>query len=494
MRALVGPPPDTSQFVLFGWVSPPAESTTRARIDEMAGLGFNLLLPAWLDEGCPDDNLARLDWAAADGMRCLIWDSRLMGARQWLPTFEDTLNEVTAAYRDHPGLWGYYLGDEPPRDLWPLLSRLRESLRGRDPTHPGWNTLLGRSSFVSGDDYLAQLRDYADTVHPPILSDDFYSFRQSGDDPRFVENLAGLRDVAAAHGLPFWDIVLLVQHVDYRALTHGELRWEVTQCLAHGSHGIGYFTYWTPDPDSALDWHPAIIDHDGRRTEWYDFLAGFDVGVRAAGETLARSRRIRTVYTGLVPSKGDAFTPDDWIESLQGPAVVGEFAGHGGERLVLLGNCDSLNAHPFHVYTRDASGARLLAGGSAPSLTVETAPLSAVLTVSIAAGDFALIELGEPLIRPRVTTAPNPAANRVTFSILDRLGHSAFEIRDLAGRIVWTDRQPGNAREVVWDGRRTDGRRAPPGIYFARLVGGRIDFGAPREPDAAARFVWLGSR
>src|SRR4029079_18445208 len=153
----VGPPPDSSRFVLFGWVSTPAGPTNRARIDEMADLGFNLLIPAWLDEGCPDDNLARMDWAAARGMRCIVWDSRLMAALQWFPTFEDTLNEIVAAYRDHPGLWGYYLGDEPPPSICPLLRRLRQSLRDRDPTHYSWDSLLGVASFPSTDGFAAQL-------------------------------------------------------------------------------------------------------------------------------------------------------------------------------------------------------------------------------------------------------------------------------------------------------------------------------------------------
>ena len=151
MRTPPGPratsPPDTTGFVIFGWVSPPANVTTEDRIAEMAAIGLNLTLPAWLDEGCVDDNLARLDWAAAHGMRCLIWDSRFNAALQWLPTFEDTLDAIAAEYRDHPGFWGYYLGDEPKRPLWPLLGRIRESLRVRDPVHPAWNNLTGRAAY-----------------------------------------------------------------------------------------------------------------------------------------------------------------------------------------------------------------------------------------------------------------------------------------------------------------------------------------------------------
>lgn len=490
--SLTGPPPDTSAFVLFGWVSPPAGATTEGRIAEMADMGLNLALPAWLDEGCADDNHARLDWAAAHGMRCLIWDARLVGAYRWAATFEDTLNQVTADYRDHPGLWGYYLGDEPPRDAWPLLTRLRAALRGRDPTHPAWNTLVGRAGFSTRDEYAAHLGDYATEFLPAVLSSDFYGFHAT-DDPRFVENLTTLRDVAAAQGLPFWNIVQLIPHLDYRPLTRGELRWEVTQSLAHGARGIGYFTYWTPDPDPQYNWQSAIIAHDGTPTAWYGFLMDFDRGVRLAGETLARARRLRTWYSDPVPPAGEAMPADSWFWPPGGHVVVGEYEGAGGKRLALVGNLDSLAARRVVLWTRDASDARLVAGGSSPTPEVIPGLAAVTVTLQLAAGDFALVELGPPIARPAVRAAPNPAAGTVRFAVLDRLGDSFFEILDLGGRVIWSDRTPGNAREVVWSGVRGDGRRAPPGIYFARLVGGRFDFGAPREPDAVTRFVWLGA-
>ena len=39
------------RFALFGWVSPPNDSTTDARIAELAGAGLDVALPAWADSG-----------------------------------------------------------------------------------------------------------------------------------------------------------------------------------------------------------------------------------------------------------------------------------------------------------------------------------------------------------------------------------------------------------------------------------------------------------
>ncbi|MEO5616624.1 MAG: T9SS type A sorting domain-containing protein [Candidatus Eisenbacteria bacterium] len=480
-------PPDTSAFVLFGWVSPPADSTTEARVAEMAAIGLNLILPAWQDEGCPNANLARLDWAAAHGMRCLIWDSRVTGAVNWLPSFEDTLDDVAAAYRDHPAFWGYYLGDEPPRSLWPLLSRLREALRARDPAHPAWNNLSGRVIHADREAFELDLRDYSEQFSPAALSTDHYDFRTFGDYGLFVENLAALREVADERRIPFWNIVQLVPHSNHRPLSHGELRWQVSESLAHGARGIGYFTYWTPDPDSTVNWQPAIIGNDGVRTPWYEFLRGFNPGVRRAGEALARARWRRTTHAGSVPRSGIVFAPGVVIAAVNGRAALGEFVGGAGEELLLVANSDSLAARLVTLDTRASPGARLVAGGSAPSLAVEPLVRGARMTVSLAAGDFALLELEPPIERASFTIVPNPAADRVRFALRAPAGGLRFDIVDPGGRRVWGTTLSAATGTIEWRGQQPRGSAAAPGVYFARLTGAG---GTP----LTRRFVWLGAR
>ena len=479
--------PDTAAFVLFGWVSPPVDSTSEARIAEMEALGLNLLLPAWLDEGCPGANLERLDWAAAYGQRCLIWDSRLMGAVAWMPSFEDTLDDIVAAYRDHPGLWGYYLGDEPARSLWPLLSRLREALRSRDPAHPAWNNLFGRVNFADRGEFELDLRDYAGQFSPATLSVDHYDFRDFGDYGLFVENLAALRKVADEREIPFWNILQLVPHSNHRALNPGELRWQVGHSLAYGARGIGYFTYWTPDPDPNVNWQPAIIGNDGVRTPWYEFLRAFNPGVRLAGEALARARWRRTTHAGSVPRSGLAFAPDEVVAAVSGRAAIGEFTGPAGEELLLVANSDSLAARVITLDLRAAPGARLVAGGSSPALDQEPLAQGARLTLSLAAGDFALLELEPPITRASFTIVPNPAADRVRFSLRAPAGELRLDLVDSGGRRVWAATLPAAAGAIEWRGQRSGGPAARPGVYFARVSG-------PEGAAVTRRFVWLGSR
>src|SRR5436190_14710594 len=206
-------------FTLFGWLSPPPESTTAARIAEMAELGLNVLLPSQDPAGhAPEANLRRVDLAGQHGMQVLLFDERL--ARAWragffTPAGAAVLDSVVATYRDRPGFLGWYLGDEPQQP-WDTLAVLHRELQRRDPRYLTWNNLLGRMSFASESAWRAYIDGYLDTMPARVLSDDHYEFRTGGDRGQFFVNAAGLRDLADEHGVPFWAILQLTQHPGYR--------------------------------------------------------------------------------------------------------------------------------------------------------------------------------------------------------------------------------------------------------------------------------------
>src|SRR4029077_11200343 len=99
-----------SGFVLFGWVSPPPESTTAARVAEYAGCGLNVAVPAWGDSGRLADNRLRMNAGAAVGVKCIAWDRRLESVTFDPDTHHDLLDSVAADYRGQPGFPAYYFG------------------------------------------------------------------------------------------------------------------------------------------------------------------------------------------------------------------------------------------------------------------------------------------------------------------------------------------------------------------------------------------------
>src|SRR5207244_1308830 len=137
------------RFVLFGWLSPPVDSTNATRLAQMRGAGLNLMLPALGDPGDRDANLARLDLAAAHGLRCILWDHRFEGTDPSSPAGAARIDSIVADYRDHPAFFGYYFEDEPSPSLFSKLKSLYAALRARDPQHPAWDNLYGRGHFAT---------------------------------------------------------------------------------------------------------------------------------------------------------------------------------------------------------------------------------------------------------------------------------------------------------------------------------------------------------
>lgn len=484
------------RFVTFGWVSPPASLTTDARIAEMAEAGLTLAVPAWNDSGRREDNLARLDFAAAHGLRCIIWDARFDRFETLDPGSAAggaLLDSIVADYRDRPAFFGYYLGDEPPRDIWPLLESIAGPLRQRDPAHPAWNNLLGRGSFVSREDWESYTRDFVAALHPGVLCNDHYDFRLDGDGGRFVENVAGLAAMAREAGFPFWAIVQLVQHGSYRALTPGELAWQTSMLLAYGARGIGYFTYWTPAPDPAWDWQPAVISYEGQRTAWYPVVAGLNDRLRPAGETLAGLTWLATVHAGWTPLGGVPFVTEAVLDSFEGRAALGYFTDGHGVRHVLVANSDSLGAQQATMTLRGSRRVWRLGGETGEWQPVGTLPVPGGerVALDLEPGGFVLLRISGPLgpsagRGPGLGVYPRPAHREVSLSISGLGPAGCVEILDAGGRRVRSWRPGADEATLSWRGERDRGGFAPPGLYFVRAE------------DAAgvsvSRLAWLGNR
>jgi len=464
-------------FASFGWVSPPADSTNAPRIAEVAATGFDLMLPALEDSGWVGDNLARCDLAAANGMRCLIWDRRFERFQTLDPASPEGgawLDSIVATYRGHAGFGGYYLGDEPPPARFAQLSVLFPALRARDPEHPAWNDLQG--SWAGGwQAWPPYAQSYLDATHAPVLCYNLYDFEISGDRDLFVRQLAAAAGLAREYGIPFWVITQVIQHFDYRAITDGELRWQGSMALAYGAGGVGYFTYWTPNPDPAANWHYGMIDSAGNTTHWYDVVSQFNPRVAVAGRELARLTRSWTRHAGSVPPGADAFQTEAWIAGVSGRAALGAFADSAGGRYLLVANADSLAAHDIAIALPGATRIeRLSDDGAAWNAIDAGSGGSASVALSLAAGDFALLRIagaGEPQplgAGPALRADPNPGRGSVRFELARVQSSGRIELLDASGARIWSHELQAGSSSVSWSGARASGAAAPPGVYFAR--------------------------
>jgi len=468
------------RFATFGWLSPPPEFTDSTRVDDYVDTGMNVLLPAWRDSGLAADTRVRMRLAHARGASCIAWDRRLRQVDPTNPSTFAALDSVVALFRDDPGFLAYYLGDEPDSSRLPLIAGFFALLAERDPAHPGWNNLSGRSSFASQEGYLTSLRRYVATVHPKLLCADHYDLLADHDLGLQVANAQGLAQVARESGLPFWGIVLGIGHVPFREPTEGEMRWQIAALLAYGARGIGWFTYWTPDPDPRLDWQAGLVDTLGETTARYPLARRVLGDTRAIGNELAGMAWQRTQFAGSAPEGGDAFVADERIVGVEGRICLATFEDSLGRDVRLVANSDSLGAQSVVLRLARRRVGRVETFDTRTTLwfavpLCDSSATPAVL-LTLAPGEFTLVRLtpkGAGAARATLAAWPNPARGAITFSAIGCAPGTRLEVCDARGSRVRTLEVPGAGTPLTWTGERDDGRRAAPGFYFARLGEGR---------------------
>ncbi len=485
------------RFTLFGWVAPPADSTTPARYAELADAGFNVTVLAWEDPGLVAPNLARLACSQPVGVQNLLLDLRLDLVHESEPSTLATLDSIVTAYRDQPAFLGYYLGDEPGPERFERLGEWFRLLRAHDPLHPAWNNLLGRHMFPSRSAWFDYMRAYIEATSPAVLCTDHYDHRVDGEYGQFVENVAGTAQVAREYGLPFWGIVLLIKHLQYRDVDDALLRWQVAQWLSYGCRGVGYFTYWTPapDPDPAVGWTEGMIRWGtGERTSHYEQVRVLNRRVRPMGEAMAGLAWLSTEQSGGTPVGGTEFTPDSLVAAIEGRVALGTFADANGAPWLFVANRDSAASQTIAL---ELVGERhvesMTPDGGWTTLSTLPTVRGRRLELTLAAGDFALLRLGGTCGEQRAGTctstlavSPNPGATRVRFAATGVRGTAVLTLHDVSGRRRWSRELRGDAPVVEWDGRDDAGARVPPGFYWARLADAR---GARVQ-----RVAWLGAR
>lgn len=264
-------------FPILGWAGP---SDDMIRPDIMAGMaeaGFTVS-HSWVRGDLAALHRA-LDAAADGGVRLLLANPA------WHVGDDDEFDEprlqeiarLVDALKDHPGLYGYYLRDEPRFDQLAKLARVHAFIRERDPNHlcyinhfppiEGWGAPTAEAFW----------RRYIELTQPQVLSFDHYPITVASQEtlaenvdapnafpaarllvkPDFFSCLELLRTLSNGTGLPFWAFTCAVRHGPYPTPTEGHMRFQLMNDLAYGAQGLQYFTYAHANamirPDGATD-------------------------------------------------------------------------------------------------------------------------------------------------------------------------------------------------------------------------------------------------
>lgn len=291
------------QFILSFWCAPPGEETTLERYREIAGCGFNVVLPpcgGWSTAL----NRQILDLCQQTGLKAIIGDGRLLAKQPDAPDFAKNLDAVIADYANHPALAGYFLMDEPSASAFPLLGAVNRYLLKKDPKHLPYINLfpnyaneqqLGTKTY---DEHVAR---YIREVQPALVSWDHYALLENGERNIYFRNLETVRRHCLQANLPFVQIVLSIPHGPYRDPDEADLRWQAYTTLAYGAKGILWFTYWTPPHDPQWRFRNAIINEKGMPSAKYTILKDLHARIRAVARVQMRLRSMGVYHTPPVP-------------------------------------------------------------------------------------------------------------------------------------------------------------------------------------------------
>ena len=207
------------------------------------------------------------------GLRVVLYHPLLSSSSLDGGTLQAQLDAVIDQFKASPAAYSYHIADEPYAEEFEDLAPIVAYLKQRDPDHLAYINLLP----LSGPGYETYLSDFSDTVHPQMLSYDYYPFRTTGDIRGYLNNLQMMRAEAERTGVPFMQIVQA--SVDswagqvLRLPTEGELRYQIYSTAAFGAQGISYWRLLAPQGGGLITSESGVSPYwDAETTEIYDQL------------------------------------------------------------------------------------------------------------------------------------------------------------------------------------------------------------------------------
>ena len=344
-------PPKT--FPVTAWCSPPDAFITTEQYRRMSDAGFTVVMPPCEGTASPERNHKILATALATGLKAIIADPRMPLALTGNPSGKSALDAIVRDYHRSPALLGYFLTDEPGANQFDGLAEVVAYLKKIDPEHMVYINLLPnyattnqqiKKSQLGTDTYDQYLEAYIRIVKPDVVSYDHYHFLKDADRVGFLGNLNSVQHAANQNpplaNIPFWQIVLSVEHGPYRALSENELRYEAMQTLAYGGKGLSYFAYWIPN-DASFEWNNAMMTKDGMQGALYDAAKKVNKDVRTLAKYLYSAHTIGTYQTGKIPVDGIPLGNESVVR-IENPAdlTVGIFRDPYGFVYLLFTNRD----------------------------------------------------------------------------------------------------------------------------------------------------------
>ena len=347
------------------WSAPPPEVTdygisnqiTLENYLTLAESGINAIYglfdtPSYQDDISTDVVLQALECAEQAGMVYFVRD--IFAYQLLAENGEDAWADIEY-YMSKPAYGGTLMYDEPGYSLFETLGGVMEMWKNKEeyweeklsliPLLPNYSTA---EQFYYGmepeegtsappvdytNNYEGYLRAYLERVPTQVFSYDFYPFNGYDKTVRreYFEQISVVRKVCMEYNLPFWTF----EQVGFydggmRDFSYAEIAVQANLSLAYGAKGIQWFNYWQPPhyPESPIC---GMVDHDGNKTVYYDYVQKVNEQIAAVDHVLMKSKstgiiEIGSSMFGSIPSE-DKVTSYGALTSATGAggALVGCF-------------------------------------------------------------------------------------------------------------------------------------------------------------------------
>ena len=286
-------------------------------------------------------------------------ENHLMGMllRNRIPSDKDTpeiadshINRLLSSITDSldmKAVHSIFLCDEPKMPDFPLLKIWTDAIKRQNvipynviPYINLFSSVIESTVIPDYDEYLNQYIEYCDPSH---FSYHYYPFKLEKVDvggvsklervfrsKQFYSALEKMREKSQETGIPFWNVILSIPHLNLAETTEETLALQVYSALAYGSKGIGHFTYYTSDKGN---YRHGAIDRFGHRTPTWDLIRNINLQIHSIVPIYKDLKSVNVFHTETIPGNGDVSEYTLLVDSVKGysaisdnaPLLVGEF-------------------------------------------------------------------------------------------------------------------------------------------------------------------------
>ena len=330
---------------------------------------------------------------------------------------DEELRKLAETYKDLPGFGGFSLADEP-RNPSPY-ARVENTLREVCPDTFIEVNFMPEAGYDSWDTYIRQLCDYGGLLkYGGTLSLDTYDFKENGsvDEASMFGNYEHLRTAGLCTGT---NTAVYVGSVGMTGIcrrpSQNDLRYNMMAALAYGVKEIKFFTWAVSSYRDDLQ-TTAILDWDNEPTDLYYAVKDVNKKIHTIGKFLAACDAAY-VYHGKNHSSGayKKVPGDLFVQSAEKDVIISLMEERGGVgEYVFVVNKDIEKEQP--VTLTFAGMDKVFVVSDVTGELTETALDGGKITLTLAAGDGALIKLPEgDFIKPAQKKNANLALNAPVF-------------------------------------------------------------------------------